>query len=399
MVDSIPWTKKHSPKSAREFVGNPETVEHVKALISSFRPGQKPLLVAGSTGVGKTSLVYVAARALDMDVIEVNASDSRNKAAIESLVGAASTQASLFFRGRIILVDEVDSVSGVKDRGAVTTLMKLIEKSAHPIICTANDPQSEKLKALRKAATMITLDPPSPKEIVVRLAEIAKLENVRVSEEHLTTIAIRSGGDIRAAVNDLQLLSTGKVVTKEEIDMLSDREHEEAIEQALLRVFKTTSADVALPAFDAVNEQPDKILLWIQEALPKEYKKPADLARAYAALAEADRYFGRIRRWQYYRFYVYIYNLLSAGVAIAKDEKYAGMPTFSRPERPLKIWIYNQKNLKRKRLAEQLAPVLHTSTRRVTQDVLPYLKTFDKKEVAAIIDRYDLDDVSQGWFS
>jgi len=45
--------------------------------------------------------------------------------------------------------------------------------------------------------------------------------------------------------------------------------------------------------------------------LPKEYTKAEDLAKAYENLSLADVYFGRIRRWQYYRFYVYIYNLLS----------------------------------------------------------------------------------------
>ena len=59
---------------------------------------------------------------------------------------------------------------------------------------------------------------------------------------------------------------------------------------------------------------------WVEENIPREYKKNPDIARAFDALSIADTFFGRIRRWQYYRFYVYIYNLLSAGIAIAKEE-------------------------------------------------------------------------------
>ncbi len=392
-----PWVRKYTPRTPDAFIGNPRVVGIVRERLSGFSRGARPLLLHGPTGVGKTSLVYVVAASLGMDVLEINASDTRNKAAMESLVGAASQQQSLFFRGRVILVDEVDGISGVKDRGAVTTLLRLAEQSAHPIVFTANEAQSDKLKALRKKAELLQIGPPPAEEISRRLRTIADAEGLAITGTQLRTIAIRSGGDVRAAINDLQVLSTGEQVTKEEIDLLSEREQETAIEQALLRVFKTTSSEVALPSFDNVHEQPDRILLWIQEALPREYTKPEDLARAFQAVAEADRFFGRIRRWQYYRFYVYIYNLLSVGVACAKDEKYAGTPVFKRPERPLKIWIYNQKNLKRKRIAEQLAPWLHASTKRVTQDVLPFLKCVDEQTKAAIVSSYKLDADAASW--
>ena len=75
---------------------------------------------------------------------------------------------------------------------------------------------------------VVTLDPAPTTAIVDRLRLVAKAENVRVADEQLTTIAMRSGGDIRAALNDLQILSTGKSISKEELDLLSDREHEEA---------------------------------------------------------------------------------------------------------------------------------------------------------------------------
>ncbi|MDD9953246.1 MAG: replication factor C large subunit [Candidatus Woesearchaeota archaeon] len=387
-----PWTKKYQPKKAEELVGQKNVYEKVRSYVQQFK-GKKPLLLAGQPGVGKTTVAYVAAAELDLELLEINASDTRNKKSIELLIGAAAKQQSLFFKGRIILVDEVDGVSGVKDRGGVVTLVKLIKESGHPMIFIANDIENKKLKPLRKVCEVVQVEAPAVNDVVAFLEYVAKQEGVVVTKDTCTAIVRRNAGDIRASLNDLQ--SLGQDI---DVSLLGEREHVEEMQHALLRVFKTTSADVALPAFDNVSENVDKILLWIDENLPREYTKAKDLERGLDALAEADKFFGRIRRWQYYRFYVYIYNLLSAGIALAKDEKYPGMTKYVETKRLLKIWIYNQKNFKRKRLAEQLAPQLHTSSKRVQQEILPFLKLLYKHN-PAVLENYDLDEDAIAWLA
>lgn len=398
---SQPWVHKYAPKKAKDVAGQNALAGRIASYLGSYRPGQKPLLLAGPAGVGKTSSVVAAAHELDRELIEVNASDSRNKDAIESLIGAAAKQQSLFFRGKIIMVDEVDGISGNADRGGIATLVSLIAQSGHPIIFIANDAGSDKLKPLRKACEVIEVGPPAHEAIVACLSRIAKAEGISVQDAELAGIARRSGGDLRAAINDFQSLVTGDTVSREDLALLSDRDSKQAVEQALLRIFKTTSAEVALPSLDNVDEDVDALLLWIDENLPREYKSAADLARGFDALAEADRYMGRIRRWQYYRFYVYIYNLLTAGIALAKEEKYKGATEYKPTERILKLWIYNQKNAKAKKLAQALAPQLHTSARRVRQDVLPYLKTIykhkGKEDRRRLVACYGLDDDAVEW--
>ncbi len=398
----IPWTRKYAPKKGSDVVGQDEALARVRKHVEAYKRGARPLIVAGPPGIGKTSLVEAIAHDMDVDVIEINASDARGKAAIESLVGAAARQRSLFMRGRIILVDEVDGVSGVSDRGGIGALVDIADDSSYPIIFTANDIDEDKLKPLRKKAEAIALAPPAPALIAQRLGKIARSEKVDVAEETLAVIARRCAGDMRAAITDLQSLATGSEITRAQVDTLFEREREEEVAQALMRIFKTTSAEVARPAFEHVREEPQRLMLWIEENLPKEYKRPDDLARALEALAEADRFFGRIRRWQYYRYYVYIYDLLTAGIALAKESKYPGAAEYKDTTRPLTIWIYNQKNAKRKRLAEQLAPQLHTSRRRVERDVLPYLSLVWKKDKAAagaIRERYGLDEDACAWFA
>jgi replication factor C large subunit len=393
----LPWIRKYAPTKGSEVVGQDSGVAQLRQFITGFSKGMAPLVLHGPPGTGKTASVHALARELDLELIEVNASDVRNKASINELLGAALGQQSLFFKGKVILVDEADGLSGTKDRGGLQAVLALVKEARYPVIITANDIGSDKLKALKKQGVPVAFDALAPKDIAQLLEGIAKQENITCEEKALTAIAHRAGGDARAAVNDLQTLSDGNTLTMAEIEALGDREQKEAIEQALLRVFKTTNATVALPAFDNVDVDVDQLFLWIDQNLPNEYTKPEDLARAMDALSEADKFFGRIRRWQYYRFYVYIYNLLSAGIALAKTEKYPGMPTFKRSSRPLQIWMANQRNAKRKAIAQKLAEKTHTSAKRSFNEILILKGVFKKGKQQELIEELELTEDEVAW--
>ncbi len=395
----LPWIRLYAPRRLDDIVGQDAAVSQLRRFVREFRKGAKPLLLHGPPGTGKSTAVHALARDLDLEVVELNASDARNKASINELLGAALGQQSLFAKGKLILVDEVDGLSGTKDRGGAPALLALCKESSFPIILAANDVEHPRLKTLKKASVLVAFHPLSPDAIATILRRVADAEGVTVDDATLKAIARRADGDARAAINDLQSLSGNGTVTAEDVASLGDREQRLALEQALLRVFKTTSAEVALPAFDNVDTNIDELFLWIDENLPRLYTKPDDLARAFDALAEADKFFGRIRRWQYYRFYVYIYNLLSAGIALAKSEKYPGAPSFKRSTRPLLIWMANQRNAKRKAIAEKLAAATHTSRRNVYNDVLFLKPVFRAGKGGAIAEALELDEDEAAWLA
>mgnify|MGYP002641434171 FL=1 len=373
------WIQKYVPKSLSEVAGQNSAVERLRAYAENYKRGTKPLFLYGGQGTGKTSSVHALAKDLDYEILEVNASDVRNADSINSLLGAGIHQMSLFGRGKIILVDEVDGLSGKEDRGGVAAITSLIVKSSYPIFLTANDPWNKKLATLRKKCELLEFRTLAYTSITNHLKKICELENITYDESALQELARAAGGDLRAAINDLQTFSYEGKLTKENIKMAYSRDHTETIINALTRVFKTTKSDVALPAFDEVQEDLDTIFLWIEENIPVEYKKPEDLAEAFSNLALADVFRGRIRRWQYYRFYVYCYNLLSAGIALSKNEKYSGFTSYQRSGRILKIWMSNQKNLKKKAISQKIAEKTHSSKKTVAQDVLPYIKMIFKK--------------------
>ena len=395
-----PWVQQHSPKKGIDVIGQDNSVAKLKEFVTGFKKKRhKAIVLYGPTGSGKTCSVYAVGKELGYEVVEVNASDTRNADGIHSVIGEASKQMSLFYpKGKIILVDEIDGVAGRQDRGGIPGLVKVIEGTGFPIVMTANDPFDKKFASLRKKAEMIEYELLGHGAVAKILENIAAKEGLICDETAIKMLARRSGGDARAGINDLQLLVAGrKKLTREDIEVLSDRERKEEITTALTKIFKTTDPIIAKTSFNTVAEDLNECLLWIDESLPKEYTKPADLARAYEYLSQADIMNRRIRRWQHWRFMAYINEYLSAGVAVSKDEKYKKMVNYERTKRLLTIWMANRKYQKRLAIAEKIADKTHSSKKEVVKNTYPYIKEIfargkDKDMISGLIDEFELSD-------
>lgn len=369
--------EKHRPKNISDIKGQDKAVQELQQALQQG----KPVLLYGPPGTGKTSIAHAMAEDMNYEVIEVNASDTRNKEAVQQIIGQASQQQSLFSKGKIILIDEVDGIAGNEDRGGLTELNNILDmKSPHPIILTANDPWDSKFNTLRKKCVNIELGSLNYLSIAHLLKHISEQENITIEEETIKKIAQMAGGDARAAINDLESLSLhNKTITKEHVTTLDQREQTGNIFNALRQVFKGTTAEQTRGAYDNVDIDVDDIMLWLDENLPLEYQGK-DLQQAYEKMSKADIFKRRIQRWQHWRFLAYIYELLSIGIATAKTEKSPGYVGYKRTSRILKLWIAKQKNAKKKEIAELLKPALHASTKRISQDVIPYLKIIAKKD-------------------
>jgi len=313
-------------------------------------------------------------------ILEVNASDVRNADQINSMIGSAVGQMSLFSKSKIILVDEVDGLSGMKDRGGLLAITKLIEKSSFPLVLTITNPWDYKFNKLRRKTEMIEFTPLDYSNIFKILKKICDDEKIKYEEMILKGLARRAGNDARAAINDLETLTIeAKELTKKSLEELGERNQQDTILNALFKIFKTTDPKVAIGAFDNVKENLDEQLLWLDENLPKEYDNPEDLARAYDKLSKADVFNRRIKRWQHYRFLVYINALITAGIAVSKKEKYKHHVQYKPTGKLLKLWWAKQKSMKKKAIAGRIAEKTHSSVKDVIKNTLPYLQVSFKK--------------------
>ncbi|MBW2989203.1 replication factor C large subunit [Candidatus Woesearchaeota archaeon] len=397
----IPFTKKYAPKSLKEIKGQDKAVKELKVFVADFRKAKKKAVwIYGPSGSGKTSIVHALANELELEIIEVNASDSRNREQIEQKLGGAAFQQSLFSKGKIILVDEIDGLAGREDRGGMQALIKIIESTRFPMILTATNPWDFKFNKLRNRCELIELEALGYMDICEVLKRVCSKEGIRYDIDGLKSLGRRAGGDCRAAINDLQTLTEAtKELTKKSLDELEQRSQEESMPSALLKIFKTTDPNIAVRAFDNVKEDLDQQMLWIDQNLPFEYEKGEDLARAYDKLSKADVFKRRIRRWQHWRFLVYINSLITGGVAVSKDEKYHKFVQYKPTGRLLKMWWAKQKNMKKKAIAAKIAEKTHSSAKDVIKDIEYFRIIFkkDKKMGDKIAEYADLNKEEVMW--
>ncbi len=390
------WTQKYAPHIGGDVVGQDAALSAVKTFFSRYpHVKKKAVLLHGPSGTGKTSSIHALAQETGYELLEVNASDTRNADALQTILGAASKQRSLFGKGKIILVDELDGLGGMEDRGGVGALAKIIDESVFPLVLTTGDPYDRKINEVKKKCDLVEFPSLSAHAIAQILSRIAQEENITAPEALVKILARRAGGDARAALIDFQSLTEQtKTLSKEDIDTLGERRQRESILKGLMKIFKTTDISIAAGALDAVDEDLDDVLLWVDENLPKEYKKPLDLARGYDAVAKADIFSSRIRRWQYWRLLVYVRQLLTVGVAMAKDAKYDLFVQYKPTQKLLTIWRINMKNAKKKSIAEKIAAATHCGTHEAMK-LVPYFKQICKDQ--AVAEEMGLNDEEQAW--
>jgi len=357
------WVEKYRPQKLSELIGQEEAIEQVQTYLESFpKVKRKALLLNGPPGIGKTTLVHVFAKENQYEIFELNASDLRNKSSLNTKLKPVLQQTSLFNKNKLILVDEIDGLSGMKDRGGVSELVSLIENTNYPIICAANDAWIQKLSPLRKKTNIIELKNISPAEIKLLLKLILKKENKSINDKVLNQIAIKARGDLRSAINDLEAVAA---MDKPEEILMDERNKKQDIFNSIKHIFQDKANEEMLGTFDKVDMQIDEIILWIEENIPKVYSGE-DLAKAYQRLAKVDLFKGRIYKQQYWRFLVYENIFLSYGISQSKgDREITGFKKYSRPGRILKIWLNNQKHGKKKTIAIKYAKKTHVGYKRI----------------------------------
>jgi len=295
----------------------------------------------------------------------------------------------LLGKGKIILVDEIDGIYGRVDRGGVPTIIKMIEKSNYPIIITANNAYKQNIRSLRDKCELVHFTHPDYRSIANRLEDIAKKEKVEVNKESLQAIGRRAGGDVRAAIMDLE--SLGEKIEMGDVEGLGYRDQEREIYEVLKLIFKSSSVRTALEAMRESDKDPDELFMWVAHNLPLEYGGE-DLARAYDIVSRADVFKGRIRRQQYWGYLRYVLELISAGVSAAKTERNPNFVKYKPPDILMKMGRTRFRRALMVAAGKKVGSVTHTSSYGARK-TFPYLRIIcknDKGTVEMLTEEADL---------
>lgn len=370
--------QKYAPKKTEDVLGNISATRQLKRWMLMWMKGQRqrPLIITGPPGIGKTAMVYALRDELDLELVIISASDFRDRASIEKILGGSILAGTLSGKQKVILIDDVDAMDS-EDRGGIPAIAKLIGDAPSPVILTAGDLWERKIAPLRALCTPVELRRPIAPSIAKLLEHIAKNESIQISAEKINSISENAHGDIRAAINDLQANSPGM------------RDREKDVFTRLRNIFNAqTYSEAKNASFGDIDH--DLLKLWIDENIPLAYP-PADVPAAYDALSRADVFDGRIMNRQAWGFLRYSNDLMTAGVALARTEM---RPRFVRYQFPSYLKRMKETSSTRAQMKSILTKIgrkMHTSPKQA-ESFLPIFAHFYSENPGYFESNYGIEE-------
>jgi replication factor C large subunit len=326
------WSEKYRPTSIEDLVGNEEARSKLASWLAKWKPGSRAVMLVGPPGTGKTTSIHLLASKNRLNLVELNASDSRTKEKLARKLGEALSSSSLMDERTLVFLDEVDGLSGRKDYGAIEYIKAAVKASVNPVAMAANDPGSDQVKKLSSACTVIPFRPASEEEVIAHLARISKAERAEPSDGRLSAIARASGGDVRYAINALQ---SGEAGAKD-LGMTAA--------QSVDGFFTAPDVESAVASLRAYPDQPWDKLRDVFNAVVKAKLDPGRRADAMEVLSRADIVMGRIVKGKSWRLLRYLDATLASELRPALK---GGQARYTRDAVPwpllLRIWNDSRK--------------------------------------------------------
>lgn len=210
-MSKLPWIEKYRPQSFSNVISHTSTINILKNFIKNKQVPH--MIFHGPPGTGKTSIMMSFAKELygeDMElyVLIINASEergidvTRNKISSfvknKSLNMSENTDHTMF---KLIILDEADAMTP----DAQSSLRRIIEQYTDSTrFCFICNYIKNINIALQSRCVVFQFPSLLDSEILVKIKEIVKKENINITKQGITQIIKRANGDMRKILNILQ---------------------------------------------------------------------------------------------------------------------------------------------------------------------------------------------------
>jgi replication factor C large subunit len=371
------WSEKYRPKQVHLMVGNEKARLDTVKWLTSWVNGSKPLLLIGPPGTGKTTLTHALARQFNYDLVEMNASDTRSKDALQARISPVFQNTSIFGRKIMLFLDEVDGISGREDSGGIDTLVDFMKEPTIPVVMAANE-KSIKIKDLAKVCKVIEFSPVPPRLLLFFLDYVLQSEGEKLGPGDRISIVNNSRGDLRSMLNSAQSRTAG-YATASNKDVI-DIDIATAINgyfsagdmQQAMQLLSKADASYSDPRYEGMTPEARRkdMLAALFSSIVSSHVEHDDLVALLDMLSRVDMIVGRAGRMRHWSLLKYMTPMTAIGLYEKSRQKGIRYSQYAMPW-PVMGPIFARSKATRKIMAE-LAPAMHISRSVCGLFVLPY---------------------------
>lgn len=233
----LPWVEKYRPQVLSDIVGNKETIDRLQQIA---KDGNMPhMIISGMPGIGKTTSVHCLAhellgRSYADGVLELNASDDRGIDVVRNQIKHFAQKKLHLPPGKhkIVILDEADSMTAGAQQALRRTMELYSNSTRFAFACN----QSNKIiEPLQSRCAILRYSKLSDEDVLKRLLQIIKLEDVKYTNDGLEAIIFTAEGDMRQAINNLQSTVAGHgLVNADNVFKIVDSPHPLIVKKMLL---------------------------------------------------------------------------------------------------------------------------------------------------------------------
>jgi putative ATPase len=261
------------PETLDEYIGQEHILGPGKLLRRAIEADQvTSILLYGPPGCGKTTLAHIISKRTQGEFVRLNAVDASVKD-VRDVIDRARELKSLYGKKTILFLDEVHRFNTARQ----DALLPAVEQGIIVFIgATTENPFHHVNGALLSRSTLFRLEPLTKEHVMSALRRaLADRERglgfmkLQVDEEALEHIARMAGGDIRRALNALELAAVTTTSRPDGTVHITLEVAEESIREPTVKADPSTQYDVLSAFHKSIRGSSDAALFWFLYAVEK----------------------------------------------------------------------------------------------------------------------------------